>query len=122
VTAGSPVGAVRIPDSVAVLSLEHDEDVVPRLDGVVNPDHPGWLTVSRATTPAGGTPSPAVAHDLSTYAATAAAVDDATEPGLARWREGLRPFLAGPGVTATGLEVTGVRELPADRPDGARLP
>jgi hypothetical protein len=112
VTAGSPVASVRVPDTVAVLSLEHDEDVVPRLDGDHNPDRAGWVTVSRSTTPEGGRPSPGVAHHLGSYARTAAAVDVDPDPGLARWRDDLRPFLAGPGVTATGVEVTGERVPP----------
>lgn len=111
VTAGAPVGSARVPDSVAVLSLEHDEDLVPRLDGRPNPDRPGWVTVSRSTATTGGPPGALIAHDLSAYTRTAASVDAAADPGLVRWRSGLRPFLAGPGVTATGLEVTGVRGL-----------
>jgi hypothetical protein len=109
VTAGAPVASARIPESVAVLSLEHDEDLIARLDGAANPDRPGWVTVSRSTIPAGGAPDPSTAHDLSSYARTAASVDASADPGLARWRSGLQPFLGGPGVTATGLEVTGVR-------------
>ena len=111
VTAGAPVGTVRIPDSVSVLALEHDEDLISRLDGTPNPDRPRWVTVSRSTTAAGGAPSPSIAHDLSTYTSTAAAVDIATDPGLARWRSGVEPFLDAPGVTATGQEFTGRRLL-----------
>jgi hypothetical protein len=112
-TAGSPVGAVPVPDAVTVLSLEHHEDVVPRLDGTVNPDRPGWLTVSRGATSGGGGPDPAAAHDLAAYAATADAVDAADDPGLSGWREGVRPFLGGPGVSATAVEVTAVRDVSA---------
>jgi hypothetical protein len=109
ITAGAPVAMVSVPASVTVLSLEHDEDVVPRLDGAPNPDRLGWLTVSRSTTVPGSAPDPASAHDLSSYTRTASEVDTSRDPGLVRWRSGLGPFLAGPGATATGLEVTGRR-------------
>ena len=94
---------------MAVLSLEHHEDLVARLDGARNPDRPHWITVSRGTADAGG-PNAAQAHDLSVYARTAAAVDGSPDPGLARWRAGLEPFLAAPGVTATEMQITGRRQ------------
>jgi hypothetical protein len=47
VTAGSPVGdiAERLPGTVSMLCLENDADIVPRLDGVANPDRPNVITV-----------------------------------------------------------------------------
>lgn len=44
-TAGSPVGAMNIPDGVRVVSLEADHDVVAALDGRRNPARDDWLTV-----------------------------------------------------------------------------
>jgi hypothetical protein len=59
--------------------------------------------------PAGGPPDAAASHDLVAYADTAAAVDASSDSGLLRWRAGLAPFLAGPGVTATQQLVTAER-------------
>ena len=38
VTAGSPIARIDVPASVTVLSLEHEQDVVPMLDGRRNDD------------------------------------------------------------------------------------
>lgn len=46
VTAGSPIGAMPVPDGARVLALEHAADIVPRLDGRANPDSARRLTVS----------------------------------------------------------------------------
>lgn len=46
-TGGSPVGRFELPDGVTAISLEHPQDPVPRLDSQMNPDLPGWTTVSR---------------------------------------------------------------------------
>ena len=47
VTMGSPVGRMPVPAGIEVLSLEHTQDAVPRLDGQPNPDRATWVTVSR---------------------------------------------------------------------------
>jgi hypothetical protein len=109
VVAGAPVAAARIPSSVSVLSLEHDHDLVSRLDGRPKPDRPGWVTVSRAVEPAGAGPDAAASHDLAGYAETADRVDGSSDPTLRRWRDGLAPFVPGPGGTASELTVTGTR-------------
>jgi pimeloyl-ACP methyl ester carboxylesterase len=131
VTAGSPIALADIPGTIHVLSLEHDDDLVPRLDGAVNPDRSGWVTVSRPVTalggntsggPSGGSsadlagsaggdthPRLVVTHDGDTYAGTAALVDASSDPSLVAWRGGLGAFLARPGATATVTEVVGER-------------
>ena len=38
VTGGSPIGRFEMPDTVSVMSLEHEQDVIPRLDGADNAD------------------------------------------------------------------------------------
>src|SRR6185503_10482014 len=53
VTAGTPLGSARLPDSVSVLALENAGDPVPQLDGTDNPARPNWLTVRL---PTGGDP------------------------------------------------------------------
>ncbi|GGL77537.1 hypothetical protein HUN58_17405 [Curtobacterium sp. Csp1] len=45
VTAGSPVGAMRIPDTTHVTSFESTSDPVAALDGTLNPARPSWQTI-----------------------------------------------------------------------------
>jgi pimeloyl-ACP methyl ester carboxylesterase len=48
VTAGAPVGLIvgAVPSSVQVLALENSQDVVPHVDGVMNPDLPNVTTAA----------------------------------------------------------------------------
>jgi hypothetical protein len=106
VAAGSPLAGYRVRPGVAVLALEHDDDLVPALDGAPDPDRPDWVTVRRR--PVHGR-SPSAAHDVGAYVDTARLVDGSGDPSLQRWLEGLRPFLAAPGVTGTTVAVVGRR-------------
>ena len=102
VTAGSPVGRLPVPDDVHVLSLEHTSDPVPRLDGVDNPDRPGWTTVRRdvrAELPPSESGQPVAAHRVPRYVSTAVQVDASDDPALAPVRDRLAPFLGGNGDT-----------------------
>lgn len=95
VTAGSPIGRVVIPDSVAVLSLEEKQDPVPRLDGAANPDRTNWVTVTRDLTD--GDPTDAdrgfeAAHSLRNYRQSGHYVDQSNDMALARWREAVAQF------------------------------
>ena len=75
VTAGSPIARIDVPASVTVLSLEHEQDVVPMLDGRRNEDSAAWVTVRRDLAggdgSVGGSGDFLVAHDAATYAETA---------------------------------------------------
>ena len=93
VTMGSPVGRMPVPADIAVLSLEHTQDAVPRLDGVPNPDRGAWVTVSRDLDGA-GVDRASRAHDTRLYAATAALVDESADPSVASWRVGSAAFFA----------------------------
>ena len=106
VAAGSPLAGYPVLPGVSVLALEHDDDLVPALDGAPDPDRPDWITVRRS--PRRGR-SPAAAHDSLAYAETGALVDASTDPSLRAWLAGLAPFLARPGAHATGLLVVGRR-------------
>jgi hypothetical protein len=97
VTMGSPVARMPVPAGVEVLSLEHRQDPVPRLEGAANPDRAGWVTATRDLD--GRERRASAAHGVGEYAATAAAVDRSTDPSLVAWREGSRGFLA-PGDDA----------------------
>ncbi len=104
VTAGAPVAAFPVPASVDVLSLEHDQDLVPRLDGRANPDVRHWTTVTRDLA---GDPEaaghPVVGHGADEYAETAALLDRlpaGASVSLDAWRRGAAPFLLGDGSGA----------------------
>jgi hypothetical protein len=101
VTAGSPVGHFRPPSDVSVLSLEEKQDVVPKLDGVDNPDLPNWTTVtrdlSRGDVPASGHDL-ASAHSLLNYANTGGLVDADADRTIEEWREQNGEFLDGDGT------------------------
>lgn len=110
VTAGAPVaGGVPLP-GVQVLSIEHTDDLVPVLDGAVNPDTGSWTTVRTAAPTGGAWDDDAVpAHSSAAYAVTAADVDDSTDPSVRAFRDGLGVFLAAPGVTVVSHDVVARR-------------
>lgn len=95
VTAGSPIGEARIPASVAVLSLESIQDLVPKLDGADNPDRPNWTTVRRdlsdGTLAVPGRDVVA-AHSISNYRQVGEFVDRADDAALAKWRRLVAEF------------------------------
>lgn len=93
VTMGSPVARMPVPRDVNVLSLEHHQDPVPRLEGRSNPDRRSWVTVTRdlrGDTDRVDTGSGA--HDADEYAETASAVDASTDASVQEWRRGSRQF------------------------------
>jgi pimeloyl-ACP methyl ester carboxylesterase len=113
VTAGSPVALFRIPPKVRVLSLEHEEDVVPSLDGRDNPDSATWVSVRGAaradpTTRALAAVDPYVGHDIGAYTRTATRLDRSDPARLNGWRQGFARF-AVPGSTVRVWEFTGQR-------------
>lgn len=113
VTMGSPVARMPVASGVQVLSLEHRQDAVPRLDGQVNPDRRDWVTVTRDLTGgATGVDRASSAHATSEYVATAAAADTSTEPSVAAWREGSRQFF-GAGSGSHGAPV--IRDFRIER-------
>ncbi len=79
VTAGSPVAVMGEPPAgTQVMSLEHQGDVVPLVDGEDNPDTPSHVTVvfdDHET-------SVAANHDISHYVDGAAGVDQSTDPSI----------------------------------------
>ena len=113
VTLGSPVGRVPVPPEVRVLSIEHRQDPVPRLEGRPNPDRAGWVTVSRdleagSTVDSKASPGTgaeatseiprraSAAHRSERYVETAAALDASDDRSVAAWRAGADAFFAGP--------------------------
>ena len=97
VTAGSPTAQVPgFPAGSHVLSLEHEGDVVPLVDGAPNPDSVEQVTVTFADH--GGAGGVEGLHDYWHYVNGAAAVDAATDPSV---REQLASLHAA-GFLATG--------------------
>ena len=94
VTGGSPVGRFEMPDSVSVMSLEHEQDVIPRLDGSENADSSSWVTVSRDLS-GDSVPSLSGAHETEQYRATGGLVDDSDDDSVAAWRERNAAFFSG---------------------------
>ena len=93
VTMGSPVARMPVPRDVQVLSLEHHQDPVPRLEGRLNPDRRSWVTVTRDLHgDSDGVETGTGAHATEEYAETAAAVDSSTDPSIRDWRQGSRQF------------------------------
>jgi hypothetical protein len=111
VTAGSPTAQVDgFPDGSHVLSLEHQGDVVPLLDGADNPDSVEQTTVTFDDGHGSGIVDN---HDYDHYVAGAAAVDAATDPSVVEQLASLHEhgFLTGPGggsasVTAQVFQIT----------------
>jgi pimeloyl-ACP methyl ester carboxylesterase len=94
VTMGSPVGRMPVPAGIEVLSLEHSQDAVPRLDGQPNPGRSTWVTVSRDLGDS-GVDRASQAHDTKLYIDTAALVDESDDPSVATWRARSERFFTG---------------------------
>ncbi|QGN58310.1 hypothetical protein [Nostocoides sp. HKS02] len=93
VTLGSPIARMPVPRDVEVLSLEHTQDPVPRLEGHRNPDRRSWVTVTRDLRDDADVVRTGVgAHDTAEYTQTAEAVDASTDPSVEQWRQGSRHF------------------------------
>ncbi|MGL5864415.1 MAG: hypothetical protein ACRCYX_00905 [Dermatophilaceae bacterium] len=101
VTGGSPIGRFEIDPSVSVLSVEHQQDPVPMLDGTANPDRPNHVTVRHdladevARPNPDSPPSPTQAHSTDNYGATGALIDASNDPSIQRWREENAMFFTG---------------------------
>ncbi|PFG38927.1 hypothetical protein ATJ97_1419 [Georgenia soli] len=108
---GSPISLADVPESVHVLALEHEQDPVPRLDGVSNAPRHHVTTVVRdiaGEVPADlhGAQNPATAHDLELYRRTGAVVDASQDPAVAQARDGLAPFFTGTASATWSYEAT----------------
>lgn len=98
VTAGSPVGGMRLPKGVEALHLEHLQDGVTALDGTPNPDRLNRTTLVRDLG-AGDKLDRAAArsisapHEAATYVRTAKAVSTSSHPSVRRFDEALGQVL-----------------------------
>lgn len=92
VTVGSPVSDFHAPDDVEVLSIEHNYDLVPQLDGEKNPDQHNWTTVT--TTPDLGPHQQAQdAHSGDVYADAIDKIED--DPDVAEFMRKRGEFFSG---------------------------
>jgi hypothetical protein len=102
VTAGSPIARIPIPQDVHVMSLEHHQDVIPRLDGRDNPALDNWVTVT-------GDPATTSrvedAHSLDRYLGLAASIDRDTDASLQDWRDRNDGLFTGDGAQATTVRI-----------------
>ncbi|MFQ6172317.1 hypothetical protein ACK8HX_11980 [Oryzobacter sp. R7] len=119
VTSGAPVGLFPVPPSVRVLSVQHADDPVHRLDLTPNPAGASWVTVEAP--PSGRAPLDPRRHALEAHVRTLRAVEEAprgTLPQVEDWRAGAGSFV--------GVAVLSVSEIVVERPGpaapGARLP
>jgi len=76
IASGAPIDHMPIPDSVDVVSIQHDYDPVPRLDSLVGdgkPDHGNnWTTISTESPLASGPVDVGKIHNSSAYSQTLA--------------------------------------------------
>lgn len=122
-TVGSPVASMPVPDDVGVLSIEHTDDLVPRLDAASNPDRSNWVTVSAGSERSGGSGStPLASHELDRYQRTADIVGRSHDPSIGVWKEQAAGFLAGANRRATTWDVELSRVGPWSAQPGAHGP
>jgi len=89
VTAGAPIGQFELPRSVQTLSLEARGDLVPELDGRLNPSRPNQITVRLDH--AGGD-----AHSVErSYLPAAEGIDRSVDRSLTDWISSASDFLGG---------------------------
>lgn len=107
VTTGAPIAGTPLPDGVRGLHLEHEDDMVPGLDGRPNPDSSNQVTVhfsgyaTGTDLDAGGF---GAAHQLGNYSALSGELTTSTEPNVVEARQALGSVFAG----ATSVSVTTV--------------
>lgn len=114
VTGGSPIARVPVPDDVSVLSLEHEQDIVDKLEGRDNPERPNWVTVTRKLSDAEGTENGVrdlvAAHSALTYSSTGHDVDVSTSETIRRWRQQNAAFFSDGPEVATAVRYQISRE------------
>lgn len=113
VTSGAPVGLFPVPSTTRVLSIEHADDPVPRLDLTPNPAGQSWTTV---VAPAGTLPVDVDRHRLGTYVETVRVAEGAprgTVAGLDAWQASAGAFLGAPVRSVSEVVVgRGVADSP----------
>ncbi|WP_022892447.1 hypothetical protein [Agromyces subbeticus] len=119
VSVGGPVASAPLRDGVPLLSLEHEEDLVPATGGAGHPS-PDRLTVSRSVLEPGVDYETALpAHELSRYRQTGALIDASEEQRLVEFREQLATFTGcGTGEMSRWIGTRDVSSSTTDEPRG----
>jgi hypothetical protein len=106
VTLGAPVATAPTREGVGVLSIEHEEDLVPATGGAGHPSDER-VTVSRSVLAADRRYESLVpAHELTRYRETAALVDGSEEARLTGFRELVGEVTGGAGGTRSDWVAT----------------
>ncbi|KRC61502.1 hypothetical protein ASE14_11615 [Agromyces sp. Root81] len=117
VSAGGPVASAELREGVPLLSVEHEEDLVPATGGWGHPS-PDRLTVSRSVLEPGVEYDDVLpAHQLVRYRETAELIDASEEQRLVEFREQLAEFTG--GGTGEMTQWVARRELSPSTPDAA---
>jgi PGAP1-like protein len=113
VTSGSPVGLFPVPSSTRVLSVEHADDPVPRLDLTPNPAGDSWTTI---VAPTRSLPVDVNRHRLGAYVQTVRVAEGAprgTVGGLDAWQASAGTYLGAPVRSVSEVVVArGVADSP----------
>jgi hypothetical protein len=102
ITAGSPIGNINVPNTVQVLSLENNGDIVPHLDAAANPDTANRTTVTfddQANTVLGN-------HDMRAYTQAGQQLDAGNDPSATAFKQSARNFFNGATVETHQYQVT----------------
>ena len=106
VTLGAPVGRIEVPPTVAMLSLENRDDIVPHLDAADNPDAANRTTVSFTN----DTGNIGQNHALTTsYLPAARTLDTSSAPSVASFRDSAAAFFdaaEGTPLTTHAFQIT----------------
>lgn len=110
---GAPVSHIDVPEGVAALHLEHEDDLVAGVDDGVNPISGNRTTVQRDVTAnrSGFWPPSGVweSHDVPAYTETARLADASTNPAVRNWFTASAAMLhSEASVTSTYVRATRV--------------
>ena len=104
-TFGAPLGQLSDRLTATTLSVEHDSDLVPKIDTKPNPLAANWVTVREKS----GSLDPVAQHEMMGYVKTANEIDQsastgAANAGLARIRGEILDFVGGPRVEGQTID------------------
>ena len=99
VTLGAPLGQLATQIKVPTISLEHSNDVVPKLGLKANPIAANWVTVQREIAVDENRNALVQAHELAGYQETAKLTDLAADAGVQRIKTELLDQKSESGIT-----------------------